>query len=305
MQALIHDMLIWLATFFGVSLLLVLAIRFGLRKVRLRRVDRLKDIESRCRLVPEELGLPLTWRSAPAVCDAPGYRRVQTLRWMVPLALIAGGVMWSATGKDGWNWNGLGFAISLGCLVFVGLTVWLNWRRETTMPRHSRQLALALRCWAVRISAGVACREALDQSARQLRRIDPEIARHLELAAVAENEGDQLQRAFYPCGTGLAERLAGVLAGKVSDGPTELRHIAHQLDNFYLTQSLARTRLIENWLKYPLALCLVPALNLIVFSPAITDLIGKFGNFRLPDAQLVQPLEPIPQSPEEIPPAPN
>lgn len=293
-------MLIWLATFFGASLALVLVVRFGLRKVRQRRVDRLKEIESRCRRVPEELGLPLTWRTAPASCDSRGYRRVQALRWIVPLGLAAAGIMWSATGKEGWNSNGVGFGISLGCLIFVSLTVWLNWRRETSMPRQGRQLALALRCWAVRISAGIDRRAALDQSARQLRRIDPEIARHLEVAAAAEDEGDQLKRAFYPCGTGLAERLAHIVAGKVADSPTELRHIANQLDDFYLTQTLARTRLIENWLKYPLALCLVPAVNLLAFSPAITDLIEKFGQFRLPDVQQVQPLEPIPPSPDEI-----
>lgn len=298
-------MLIWLATFFGVSLLLVLVVRFGLRKVRQRRVDRLKDIESRCRHLPDELGLPLAWRSAPAVCDSAGDRRVQGLRWMLPLAFVAAGIMWSATGKDGWNSNGIGFGISAACLIFVALTVWMNWRRETTVPRQSRQLALALRCWAVRIAAGIDSRAALDQSAKQLRRIDPEIARHLEVAAATIDEGDQLQRAFQPCGTGLAERLAGIIAGKVSDSPTELRHLANQLDSFYLTQALSRTRFIEGWLKYPLALCLVPAVNLIVFSPAITDLIGKFGKFQLPDAQQVQPLEPIPQPPDEIPRTPT
>jgi hypothetical protein len=54
-------------------------------------------------------------------------------------------------------------------------------------------------------------------------------------------------------------------------------------------------------MKYPLALCLSPAVNLLLFSPAITDLIEKFGKFRRLDNPQVQPLEPIPQPQEEIP----
>lgn len=314
MQTLIRDMLIWLATFFSVSLLLVFAVRWGLSRIRQRRKERLKDIELRCRQAPEELGIPLAWRTSPAVCEGLDFRWGQTLLWPLPLGIAAAGVMWSATGQQPLNWNGAGLGVAAACLLFALLYAWLTGRRETALPRQIRQLALALRCWAIRLEAGIECRQALDQTARQLRRIDPELARTLE--AAANEAGDQPSRAFSYCGTGLGVRLSDILAGKTgtvtnttnvatgTTAPLELRSIANQLDGYYLNLLLSRTRLIENWMRYPLALCLVPALNLILFSPAITDLIDKFGKLSVPGAQQVQPLEPIPQAPEEIPQTP-
>ena len=158
------------------------------------------------------------------------------------------------------------------------------------MPRQSRQLALALRCWAIRISAGVECRLALEQTAKQLRRLDPEIARHLA-AGAANPDGDLLQRAFHPCGSGVAERLADIVAGRTPGVSQVLLALADQLVGYYLNQVLSRTRYIEGWLKYPLVLCLVPAVNLLLFGPAIANLLEKFGTLRLPGA-VRAPLQP-------------
>ncbi len=294
-------MLIWLATFFTVSLLLVFGVRWGLSRIRQRRKDRLKDIETRCRQAPDELGLPLPWRISPETCDATDFRWGQALLWPLPLGIAAAGVMWSATGQQPLNWNGAGFGIATACLLFAVMLAWLTGRRETTLPRNSRQVALALRCWAIRINAGIDCRQALDQTAKQLRRIDPELARHFEAAATVPAEGNQLQQAFNPLGTGLADRLTEIVEGQAVDASSELRTLANKLDGYYLHQLLSRTRMIENWLRYPLALCLVPALNLILFSPAITDLIEKFGKLSQPNTQQVQPQETIPPAAEATP----
>ncbi len=294
-------MLIWLATFFAVSLLLVMAVRWGLRRIRQQRKDRLKEIETRCSQAPDELGLPLAWKISPDTCDAADFRWGQMMLWPLPLGIAAAGVMWSATGQQPLNWTGAGVGVATASLIFVILLAWLIGRRETTLPRSSRQLALALRCWAVRVDAGVDCRQALDQSAKQMRRIDPELARQLEAAAAVSAEGDQLQRTFDPLGTSLAKRLVEIIAGQTDNAPSELRALANKLDGFYLYQLLSRTRMVENWLRYPLALCLVPALNLILFSPAITDLIEKFGKLSQPNAPQVQPLDPIPKAADEIP----
>ncbi len=294
-------MLIWLATFFAVSLALVFAIRLSLSRARKRRAEQLKAIEARCREVPEDLGLPLIWRTSPKIIEAADYQWVQTFQWTLPLGLLAAGVMWSATGQNGWNWNGVGFGLALAVLSFLAFTVWLGWRRQTTMPGQTRRLALALRCWAIRINAGMESRAALEKTARQLRRLDPELARHLEGGAAARPGGDLLERAFYPCGTGVADRLAEVVGGKVADAPAALRELADRLDGYYLNQLLARTRLIDGWLKYPIGLCLVPAVNLILFGPAITDLLEKFGTVRFPVPRQIQPLEEIHLLPEPEP----
>ncbi|MDB5336745.1 MAG: hypothetical protein JWN70_2364 [Planctomycetaceae bacterium] len=294
-------MLIWLATFFAVSLVLVFAIRLSLSRVRKRRAEQLKAIETRCREVPEDLGLPLIWRTSPKTSDAADYQWVQTFQWTLPLGLLAAGVMWSATGQNGWNWNGAGFGLAVAVLSFLAFTVWLSWRRQTTIPTQTRRLALALRCWAIRMNAGIECRMALEKTAKQLRRLDPELARHLEAGAAARADGDLLQRAFYPCGTGVADRLADVIAGIVSDAPAALRELADRLDGYYLNQVLARTRLIDGWLKYPIGLCLVPAVNLMLFGPAITDLLEKFGTVRFPVPRQVQPLDELHPVPEPEP----
>ena len=221
MQDLIQDMLVWLATFFGVSLALICAVRWGLKRVRQRRLERLKEIETRCRVVPDELGLPLFWKTSPKSLETFDYRVGRMLQWSLPAGCLAAGAMWSMIGQDGWNWNGGACGVLAAFVSLLVLTVWMNWRRETTMPRQSRQLALALRCWAIRISAGVECRLALEQTAKQLRRLDPEIARHLA-AGAANPDGDLLQRAFHPCGSGVAERLADIVAGRTSDEPQVL-----------------------------------------------------------------------------------
>lgn len=297
-------MLIWLATFFGASLVLVFAVRWGFKRVRQRRTDRIKEIQVRCRQIPEALALPLGWRVSPATSDAADYRWAQMLLLPLPLGLFAAGLMWTFTGRRPLNWNGFGFGVAASSLTFAVLSAWISWRRETSMPRQARQVALALRCWAIRMDGGMDCRTALDQSAKQLRRIDPEIARVLELAAVSADSEDVLRQILAPCGTGLAERLAAILSGKVSDVSADLRTLANQLDSYYLNQLLSRTRLVESWLKYPLALCLVPALNLILFSPAITNLIEKFGKFRTPEARQAQPAEPISAEPVPDPDVP-
>ena len=301
MRDLLRDMLIWLASFFAVSLALVIAIRWSLSRIRKRRTEQLKAIEARCRETPDDLGLPLIWRTSPKSCDANDYRWLQTLQWTLPLGLLAAGVMWSATGQNGWDWNGAGFGFAAGVVAFLIFTVWISWRCQTTLPPQSRRLALALRCWAIRLSAGIESRAALEKTARQLRHVDPELARHLEAAAAASADGDLLQRAFYPCGTGVAERLADVIAGRVADAPTALRKLADRLDGYFLNQMLARSRLIDGWMKYPIGLCLVPAVNLILFGPAITDLLEKFGTVRFPVPGEVQPLEAVPVHPEPEP----
>ena len=302
MRDLIQDMLIWLATFFTVSLAFVCALRWSLSRMRKRRVEQLKAIEARCRETPEDLGLPLIWRVSAKTCDAADYHWVQTFQWTLPLGLLAAGVMWSATGQNGWNWYGVGYGLGISMLLFLFFTVWMSWRCQTTMPPHTRRLALALRCWAIRMNAGIDCRLALENTAKQLRRLDPELARHLEAGTVARSDGDLLQRAFYPCGTGVADRLAEIVAGKITDAPAALRTLADRLDGYYLNQVVSRTRLIDGWLKYPIGLCLVPAVNLLLFGPAITDLLEKFGTVRFPvpvPAQ-VQPLEELPREPEPV-----
>lgn len=290
MQDLIQDMLVWLATFFGVSLALICAVRWGLKRVRQRRLERLKEIEARCRVVPDELGLPLVWKTSPKSLETFDYRVGRMLQWSLPAGCLAAGAMWSMIGQDGWNWNGGACGVLAAFVSLLVLTVWMNWRRETTMPRQSRQLVLALRCWAIRISAGVECRLALEQTAKQLRRLDPEIARHLA-AGAANPDGDLLQQVFHPCGSGVAERLADIVAGRTSDEPQVLLALADQLEGYYLNQVLSRTRYIEGWLKYPLVLCLVPAVNLLLFGPAIANLLEKFGTLRLPGA-VRAPLQP-------------
>ena len=299
MRDLLQDMLIWLATFFAVSLALVCVVRWSLNRVRKRRAEQLKAIEARCRETSDDLGLPLIWRTSPNTCAAADYQRIQILQRTLPWGLLAAGVMWSATGQNGWNWNGAGCGLGVSVLLFLILTVWMNWRCQTTMPLQTRRLAQALRCWAIRINAGLECRAALEKTAQQWRRLDPDLARHLEAGAVARPDGDLLQRAFYPCGTGVADRLANVVAGKVTDAPAELRELANRLDGYYLDQVLSRTRLIEGWIKYPIGLCLVPAVNLLLFGPAVTDLLEKFGTVRFPVPGPVQvrPLEELPPPP--------
>ena len=284
-------MLIWLATFFAVSLALICAARWSLNRLRKHRIEQLKEIEVRCREIPEDLGLPLLWRTSPTACDSRGYRWVQTLQWTLPMGLVAAGIMWSATASAGWDWNGTVFGTLAGLLTFLTLTVWMGWRCQTTMPPQTRRLALALRCWAIRLNAGIECRSALEQAARQLRRCDPGLSRLLEAGASVQDDGDQLQRAFYLCGTGVSSQLAEIVAGKVADPAGALSHLADRLDAYYLNQVLKRTRFIEGWLKYPLALCLVPAVNLLLFGPAIADLLEKFGTVRQPLPVQVRPIE--------------
>lgn len=290
-------MLIWLATFFAVSLALICAVRWSLKRLRKRRQEQLKAIEARCGEIPQDLGLPLTWRTSPTTCDASDYRSVQLLQWTLPLGILAAGLMWSATASAGWDWNGAVFGTLAALLTFLTLTVWMSWRCQTTMPLQSRRLALALRCWAIRSNAGVECRTALEQAARQLRRFDPELSRLLEAAAGVQDQGDQLQRAFSLCGTGISAQLAEILAGKIADPCSALSRLADRLDAYYLNQVLKRTRLIESWLKYPLALCLVPAVNLLLFGPAIADLLEKFGTVRPPAPVQAQPLEALSSDP--------
>ena len=171
-----------------------------------------------------------------------------------------------------------------------------------------RRVALALRCWAIRIDAGMECRAALEKTAKQLRRIDSELGRHLEAGTVIELDRDQLKSAFYPCGTGVAERLASITAGTVVDAPAALRELADRLEAYYLNQMVSRTRLIDGWVKFPIGLCLVPAVNLLLFGPAVTDLLEKFGTVRfpVPGPAQVRPIEePLPNpepEPAVIPP---
>ncbi len=297
-------MLIWLATFSGVSLALMCAVRWGLNRIRKRRIEQLKAIEVRCRQTPEDLGLPLNWRTSPKTCDAVDYQWAQAFQWIIPLGVVAAGAAWSATGQNGWSWTGIVVGLGISLLVFLVMTVWMSWRRQTTIPTQTRRLALALRCWAVRMNAGIECRLALEKTAKQLRRVDPELARHLEAGAAAPAESDLLQRAFYPCGTGVAEQLANLILGKVADVPAELRELADRLEYYYLNQAVSRTRLIDGWLKYPIALCLVPAVNLIAFGPAITNLLEKFGTVRFPAPKPgeVRPIEIPIKKPKTIPP---
>ena len=301
-------MLIWLGTFFAVSLALVCAIRWSLSRVRKQRAEQLKAIEARCRETPEELGLPATWRTSPKTCRTSDFQWAQTFQWSLPLGAMAAGVMWSATGRNGWNWNGVvgGFACAL--VLFLTTAVWMAWRCQTTMPPQMRRVALALRCWAIRIDAGMECRAALEKTAKQLRRIDSELGRHLEAGTVIELDRDQLKSAFYPCGTGVAERLASITAGTVVDAPAALRELADRLEAYYLNQMVSRTRLIDGWVKFPIGLCLVPAVNLLLFGPAVTDLLEKFGTVRfpVPGPAQVRPIEePLPNpepEPAVIPP---
>ncbi len=282
MRDLLRDMLIWLATFFAVSLALMFALRWSLSRVRKRRAEQLKAIEARCRETPEDLGLPLRWRTSPKICDAADYQWAQTLRWSLPLGILAAGIMWSATSRNGWNWNGALMGLAVSFLSFLTLTVWMHWRCQTIVPPQTRRLALALRCWAIRINSGAECHQALEKTARQLRRIDSELGHYLEAAAATPKDKDALQRAFLPCGTGVAERLAEIITGNAPDAQAALRALADRLDGYYLNQTVARTRMIDGWIKYPIGLCLVPAVNLLLFGPAITDLLEKFGTVRLP-----------------------
>lgn len=320
MQQILRDMLIWLITFFGISAAVLFLLRWSMIRVRARRAERLRTLESRLSVSTDGLGLPIVWINSTSYDLTAADRAISALRWLVCLGLLSAGIAWSAQGNAGWNWNGVLAGAATGFVVFVTLSLWLYCRQVTFMPAKSRRLATAIRCWAIRLANGLDNRMALEQSARQLQRFDPELARCLESAAVATLHGDHdmVCRAFYPCGTGVSERMAEILSGKVPDPLPALRALADQLDTFYQNQSLLRVKRVDGWLKYPIILCLLPASNLLIFGPAVANLIDSFGVLKFPPRQAAPlanpqenpvappPAEPpaaLPVEPPETPPA--
>lgn len=289
MQHILRDMLIWLVAFFGISAAVLCSVRWGLLRIRRQRAERLRLLESRGRETPDGLGLPLIWIASTRSNATSGDRVVATVGWILGFACVAAGAAWTGLGKDGRNGAGLVVGSGIGLSILIVFSTWLYCRRAASMPPQTRRLAEALRWWAIRLAAGVDRRQALEQTARQLQRFDPDMAHCLEAAAVSGPDRDMMQRAFYPCGTGVAERLADILSGKVPDLLTALRGLADQLDAYYQNQLLIRVKLVDGWLKYPIALCLVPAVNLLAFGPAISDLIDNFGIFKTPAAPVVRP----------------
>jgi hypothetical protein len=280
MQHILQDMLIWLVTFFGISAAVLFIVRWGLLRFRKQRAERLRLLESRCRETPDGLGLPLIWIASTRSQASSGDRWVAAIGWILGLGFLCAGVAWTVLDQGGPKGAGLAVGGGIGAAILIIFSAWLYCRRASSMPAQTRRLAEVLRWWAIRIAAGVERRLALEQAARQLQRFDPDLARTLEAAALSGTERDLIQRAFYPCGTGVSERLADVVVGKVPDVVTALRSLADQLDLYYQNQLLIRVKNVDGWLKYPIVLCLVPALNLLAFGPAVADLIENFGGIK-------------------------
>jgi len=298
MQQILRDMLIWLVCFFGIASFVLFVVRWALHRARKQRAERLRLLETRFRESPDALGLPLVWMNAPSSAKTGGDQLVSAVRWILALGFLAAGIATSAMAKPGGNWNNAVFGAIIGSVSFLILSLWLYCRRVISMPEKTRRLAAAIRCWTIRLANGVDRRMALEQSARQLQRFDPELARCLEAAAVAAHAGghDLIQRAFYPCGTSVSERLADILSGKVPDSLSALRSLADQLDVYYQNQILIRVKRVDGWLKYPIVLFLLPAVNLLVFGPALADLINNFGILKFPVVPAARPADREPEN---------
>lgn len=309
MQQILRDMLIWLLCFFGISAALLFLVRWSVQRFRRQRAERLRLLETRFRESSDGLGLPLIWVTASTSSRTTGDAIVSLIRWLLSLGLLAAGIAWSVQAPGGWDWIGVVLGASSASIIFGMLSLWLYCRRVSSMPAKIRHLAAAIRWWTIRLANGMDRRTGLEHSAKQLQRFDPELARCLEIAAVSASSSDRdaIQRAFYPCGTGVAERLADILSGKIPDSLTALRTLADQLDRFYQNQLLVRVKSIDGWLKYPIVLCLLPAINLLMFGPAVANLIDNFGVLKIPATPAVpgQPLEPqkVPSGSTDLGPA--
>ncbi|MDB5386924.1 MAG: hypothetical protein JWM11_2570 [Planctomycetaceae bacterium] len=292
MQHILQDMLIWLVSFFGISAAVLCVVRWGMFRLRKQREERLRLLENRCREMPDRLGLPLIWVQSKRSSATSGDRLTSILGWILGLGSLIGGVTWTGLRPDGGLRLGLILGGGIGIAILLAFSLWLYCRRAASMPAQVRRLAAALRCWAIRLGAGVERRLALEQTARQLQRLDPDMARCLEAAAISVPDREAIHRALYPCGAGVSDRLTDILTGKVPDVLTALRSLADQLDEFYQNQLLIRVKRVDGWLKYPIALCLVPALNLMAFGPAISDLIDNVGILDVPVTPAVRPVAP-------------
>lgn len=282
MQHILRDMLIWMLTFFGISATVLFLVRIGVSRFRRRRAERLRLLDVRLREGSDGLGLPVSWSVSTRANATPADRFIGAFGWILALAFASAGMALTVLAGDGKNWTMLAIGGGISFWILVLFSAWLYCRRSAAVPPKSRHLAEALRWWAIRIAAGIELHQALEQSARQLQPFDPELARCLEMASVSGTDQHVVQPAFYPFGSGVAERLVEIVTGKVTDVVAALRNLADRIDASYQDQLLIRAKRIERWLKYPVVLCLVPAINLVAFGPAITDLIRGVGIVKAP-----------------------
>lgn len=297
MQHILRDMLIWMLTFFGISAAVLFLVRWGVHRFRRRRAERLRLLEVRLRESSDGLGLPISWTVSTRANATPVDRFIGAFGWILALAFASAGMALTVLAGDGKNWTMLAIGGGISFWILVLFSIWLYCRRASSVPAKARHLAEAIRWWAIRIAAGIDRKQALEQSARQLQPFDPEMARCLEMAAVGGNEQHVVQPAFYPFGSGVAERLVDVVSGKVPDVVAALRDLADRIDASYQNQLLIRAKRIEGWLKYPVVLCLVPAINVVAFGPAITDLIHSVGIVKGPAVPAAQPgVQPVKQA---------
>lgn len=278
-KELLQEMLIWWAWFLGGSLLLLVLVRWTLRRFRAQRTERLRQLDLRFREAAGVLDFPPNWLNLQPGERHLGIDRLRRLRMTVPFIILGGGICGEFFERP-WG-NGLAILLSgFGAIcVIVVISAWIGLLYQTTLPPQIRQLASVVRWWAIRVSAGIAPRRALSLSASQLKTANPEMAEKLRKASEVSSR-EELRHVFEFAGDRVAATMSEFLFQTEIDALAAMRSLADQLEQSFQSQLIQRTRLIENALKYPILLCLTLALNLVVFGPIIVQLYETVHRFR-------------------------
>lgn len=295
MHELFRDMLVWLAGFSLASIALIGGARFALRRVRQKLQEKLKGIEQRYQTGSAALQMPPEWTLQPLRIPA-SLQGVATARTFLCLTILVAGGAWSILSPAGLSPIPLLLSLSVSGLLFWMLGQWLQAEHVTQIPPVCRHLIWILEWGALRVASGTSDMGlALRASARQIPDLSPDFAAWWEECLSVRQDRERLKTVVSRAGPSLAPRLEAVLAGESANAAQALRQLADQIENWYCGEVIQRTRKLDAWVKYPLALCLIPALNLALFGPAITHLFYRVGNSRL---QLqMAPAQPLSDAP--------
>ena len=136
-------------------------------------------------------------------------------------------------------------------------------RERGKIPQRLADISLALESCAVQLTAGVIPAEAWENAVSQLAKTQPMLAKSLELALTYPNVSSSLQ-ALTLWGPDLAARTARLIA---SPQPELFWEMSQQLHAWQALEEWRKLLRAEARIRWWIALALIPAWNLVWFSP--------------------------------------
>lgn len=286
MQELTRDMLVWLVSFALVSIVVIGGARFALRGLRRRAQLKLQAIEARYHSGSAGLTLPVDWMVDERTLPVQ-FRPLAQLRNFVCLAILVAGGAISLLLPQGFNPLPIVISVLVSAGLFWVIGIWLQTEQTTQVPVAVRHLTWLLEWAAVRCRAGLPLPIALQEAVAQLGQQNPELTGWWkdciqQISQPTGTDSQRLKQLLERTGPALGARLEQIMTGAVPQPAEALQQLADQLEWWHGGQVIARTRKLESWVKYPIAFCLVPALNLAVFGPAITQMVYRSQRLRVP-----------------------